>query len=58
MGALTADCPQFREITFVIIDFEGTTPRGYPPQPIEVAALALSFRAAGAWERTGRSSRS
>ncbi|MFI1060411.1 PolC-type DNA polymerase III [Streptomyces spororaveus] len=53
MGALTADCPQFREITFVIIDFEGTTPRGYPPQPIEVAALALSFRAAGGWEQTG-----
>jgi DNA polymerase-3 subunit epsilon len=29
------------ETTFVVLDFEGTTPRGYSPEPIEVAAVAL-----------------
>ena len=53
MGSLTAD-PAFRATTFVIIDFETTTPAGHPPQPIEVAALALR-REAGAWTETGRS---
>ncbi|WP_194925223.1 3'-5' exonuclease [Catenulispora pinisilvae] len=27
--------------TFVVLDFEGTTPRGYSPEPVEVAAIAL-----------------
>uniref|UniRef100_A0AAU2K0H6 3'-5' exonuclease n=1 Tax=Streptomyces sp. NBC_00049 TaxID=2903617 RepID=A0AAU2K0H6_9ACTN len=48
MGALTDD-PALREMTFVVIDFEGTTPAGHPPQPIEVAALALTFQGAGGW---------
>ncbi|MFE9679287.1 PolC-type DNA polymerase III [Streptomyces sp. NPDC006259] len=53
MGALTED-PAFRATTFVIIDFETTTPTGYPPQPIEVAALAMRCPD-GAWQETGRS---
>lgn len=50
MGALTED-PALREMTFVVIDFEGTTPTGHPPQPIEVAALALTYQAAGGWKQ-------
>lgn len=53
MGALTQD-PAFQEMTFVVIDFETTTPTGYPAQPIEVAALALRCPD-GAWRETGRS---
>ncbi|MFC9585815.1 PolC-type DNA polymerase III [Streptomyces yangpuensis] len=53
MGGLTRD-PAFAATTFVVIDFETTTPTGYPAQPIEVAALALRFQD-GAWRETGRS---
>jgi DNA polymerase-3 subunit epsilon len=42
MGGLTAD-PFFRSTTFVVIDFEATTPTGYPSQPIEIAVLALRY---------------
>lgn len=52
MGSLTQD-PAFRATTFVVIDFETTTPTGYPAQPIEVAALALRLED-GAWTETGR----
>ncbi|WP_327591372.1 3'-5' exonuclease (plasmid) [Nonomuraea sp. NBC_00507] len=47
MGDLTED-PAFAATTFVVIDFEATTPKGYPAQPIEVAALALRYES-GAW---------
>jgi DNA polymerase III subunit epsilon len=53
MGSLTED-PAFLATTFVVIDFETTTPAGYPAQPIEVAALALRYRQ-HRWERTGAS---
>lgn len=53
MGGLTED-PAFRATTFVVIDFETTTPTGYPAQPIEVAALALRCLD-GVWRETGRS---
>ncbi|GAA3875305.1 3'-5' exonuclease [Streptomyces sedi] len=53
MGSLTED-PAFRATTFVVIDFETTTPTGFPAQPIEVAALALRCED-GAWKETGRS---
>ncbi|GAA2718490.1 MULTISPECIES: 3'-5' exonuclease [Streptomyces] len=53
MGALTDD-PAFQATTFVVIDFETTTPSGYPAQPIEVAALALRYEK-GMWRETGRS---
>lgn len=53
MGDLTQD-PAFLATTFVVIDFETTTPAGYPAQPIEVAALALRFEE-GAWKAVGRS---
>ncbi|MCE0536041.1 3'-5' exonuclease [Kineosporia rhizophila] len=53
MGRLTED-PAFLATTFVVIDFEATTPTGYPAQPIEVAALALRHRG-GAWTEAGRS---
>src|SRR5438270_7218106 len=33
--------PALVATTFVVLDFEGTTPRGYSPEPIEVAAVAL-----------------
>jgi DNA polymerase III epsilon subunit-like protein len=38
------DDPDFRAATFLVIDFEGTTPKGHRPEPIEVAALALRHR--------------
>lgn len=53
MGALTED-PAFQDTTFVVIDFEATTPAGYPAQPIEVAALALRYTPTG-WTESGRS---
>ncbi len=37
---LTSD-PAFAETSFLVIDFETTTPLGRRPEPIEVAALAL-----------------
>lgn len=43
MGSLTED-PAFLSITFVVINFEATTPAGHPAQPIEVAALAFRYR--------------
>jgi DNA polymerase-3 subunit epsilon len=52
MGGLTQD-PAFRGTTFVVIDFEATTPTGYPAQPTEVAALALRHEADG-WREVGR----
>ena len=51
MGSLTAD-PAFLATTFVVIDFETTTPAGHPAQPVEVAALTLRRRQ-GAWTRAG-----
>jgi len=30
--------------TFIVIDFEGLTPAGRPPEPVEVAAIALACR--------------
>ena len=53
MGSLTED-PAFLSTTFVFIDFEATTPAGYPAQPIEVAVLALRYRQ-NAWVRAGSS---
>ena len=35
----------FSETHFVVIDFEGTTPKGAAPEPIEVAALGLKHEA-------------
>ena len=35
------DDPQLRRTTFIVIDFEGTTPRGHSPEPTEVAAVGL-----------------
>lgn len=52
MGHLIHD-PAFREMTFIVIDFETTTPAGRPAQPIEVAALALRCPN-GTWEVSGR----
>ncbi|WP_405889764.1 3'-5' exonuclease [Streptomyces sp. NBC_00133] len=36
-----ADDPHFQDTHFVVLDFEGTTPKGTHPEPIEVAALGL-----------------
>ena len=33
--------PAFTQTTFLVIDFEATTPAGNRPQPVEVAALAV-----------------
>ena len=51
MDVLLAD-PRFAAHTFVVMDFEGLTPTGRPPEPIEVAALALRVRG-GVLERVG-----
>jgi DNA polymerase-3 subunit epsilon len=53
MGGLTQD-PDFLATTFVVIDFEATTPTGYPAQPVEVAALAVRYQD-GAWTSAARS---
>ncbi|HEX9358515.1 MAG TPA: 3'-5' exonuclease [Streptosporangiaceae bacterium] len=37
---LTSD-PSFTEASYLVIDFEATTPAGHRPEPIEVAVLAL-----------------
>jgi DNA polymerase III subunit epsilon len=50
MDTLTHDL-EFQSTTFVVIDFETTTPRGHSPEPIEVAAVGLRHHA-GAWSRT------
>lgn len=42
MPPLSVD-PEFRATTFVVIDFEATTPAGHSPEPVEVAAVALRF---------------
>ncbi|MGW4370321.1 3'-5' exonuclease [Nocardia takedensis] len=47
------DDPAFTATTFVVIDFESTTPTGHPAQPIEVAALAVRHRPDG-WETVGK----
>ena len=38
MDHLTKD-PAFIAATFIVIDFETTTPAGYRPEPVEVAAV-------------------
>ncbi len=45
--------PELAATSFVVLDFEGTTPAGYPPEPIEVAAVGLQFRD-GTWQQTAR----
>jgi DNA polymerase-3 subunit epsilon len=52
MASLTQD-PDFRATTFVVIDFETTTPTGARPEPIDVAALWL-HAPDGILARTGR----
>lgn len=42
-----------RGVTPVVIDFEYTTPKGAPPEPIEIAVQALRVRG-GTLERTAR----
>jgi DNA polymerase III epsilon subunit-like protein len=44
MAGTLAEDPQFQSVTFHIIDFETTTPRGFRPEPIEVAVISLSAR--------------
>ncbi|MEU9396119.1 3'-5' exonuclease [Streptomyces sp. NPDC048324] len=48
-----AEDPAFRETHFVVLDFEGTTPKGAPPEPIEVAALGLKHEAGHGPVRSG-----
>ncbi|MYU02104.1 hypothetical protein GTY74_33715 [Streptomyces sp. SID8350] len=33
--------PAFAETHFIVVDFEGTTPKGAPPEPIELAAPGM-----------------
>lgn len=47
------DDPAFTATTFVVIDFEATTPTGHPAQPIEVAALAALYQPGG-WTTVGK----
>jgi DNA polymerase III subunit epsilon len=35
------DDPEFRTTGLLVVDFETVTPKGYPPEPIEVAIQAL-----------------
>jgi DNA polymerase III subunit epsilon len=51
---IVMDDPAFLGVTYVVIDFEALTPAGRPPVPVEVAAIAGRFSAAGDWEETGR----
>jgi DNA polymerase III epsilon subunit-like protein len=43
MDHLTQD-PAFTATTFIVIDFETTTPAGHRPEPFEVAAVWLTVR--------------
>jgi len=52
MGSLNQD-PDFQATTFVVIDFETTTPPGARPEPIDVAAVWL-HAPDGMLARTGR----
>lgn len=47
------DDPELAATSFIVLDFEGTTPAGHSPEPIEVAAVGLRYRE-GAWLRTAR----
>lgn len=46
--------PEYLATTFVIIDFEATTPKGARPEPIEVAALAARDTGGGRLTETAR----
>jgi DNA polymerase-3 subunit epsilon len=46
MGIVMDDLA-FLGATYVVIDFEALTPAGRPPVPVEVAAIAGRFSAAG-----------
>ncbi|MEV0589411.1 3'-5' exonuclease [Nonomuraea sp. NPDC050310] len=52
VSGLTGD-PAFLATTFVVIDFEATTPSGYPAQPVEIAVLAARYHE-GAFRTVGR----
>ena len=45
--------PDLAATTFVVIDFEATTPTGARPEPIDVAAIQIR-RTAGTWVEVGR----
>lgn len=47
MGQRLTDDAQYRATTFVVIDFETTTPKGFRPEPVEVAAVTLRDSRAG-----------
>jgi DNA polymerase III epsilon subunit-like protein len=44
MAGSLIDDANFQATTFHVIDFETTTPRGYPAEPIEVAMVSLRLR--------------
>lgn len=46
LARLAAD-PVFAGTRLVVVDFEGTTPPGYPPEPTEVGALILRLNPDG-----------
>lgn len=48
-----ANDPAFQESHFIVVDFEGTTPKGASPEPIEVAALGLQHVPGRGPERSG-----
>lgn len=52
-GGRMTDDPELAATTFIVLDFEGTTPTGRPPEPIEVAAVGLRYRE-GSWQLTAR----
>jgi DNA polymerase III subunit epsilon len=41
MGTSVMNDEEFRATTFIVIDFEATTPTGYRPEPVDVAAVQL-----------------
>jgi DNA polymerase-3 subunit epsilon len=52
MAGMLTD-PAFLATTYAVIDFEALTPAGRPPEPVEVAAVALR-PAPNGWMETGR----
>jgi DNA polymerase III subunit epsilon len=52
VAASLLDDQEFLATTFHVIDFETTTPRGYSPEPIEVAVISLSARGTQMTETT------
>jgi DNA polymerase III epsilon subunit-like protein len=40
--AMPLDKRRIEECSFIVVDFETTTPKGHPPEPIELGAMRIT----------------